>query len=300
MKVRKAPLCILAAGISLMAVAAQAQTPTSCTIHTFKIPTTTGVAIASGMNSGGTIVGTVNLPTSGRSDGFVRFAADGRTRLLNVPNSTATSISHRNDVGVQVGAFTPTGSNNQRGFVNSGTKFQSVTFPGAQSTFLKGINRFGTIVGDYLGTDGHFHGFRLKNGQFSSIHPNGATDTFVNGINDNGIIVGNFFTGGVDSNGFVRSSTGGITTLNFPGEVGFGGTTLNDISNSGQIVGTVWTSSDTRASFVHKNGKFETFSVPHSRLTDVFGINNLNQMVGHTIVLGTNTETDEAFTATCK
>jgi hypothetical protein len=32
----------------------------------------------------------------------------------------------------------------------------------------------------------------------------------------------------------------------------------------------------------------------------VFGINNLNQMVGHTIVLGTNTETDEAFTATCK
>jgi probable HAF family extracellular repeat protein len=300
MKVRKAHLSILAAVLVLMAVAAHAQTPASCTIHTFKIPTSSGVAIASGINSGGTIVGTINLPTSGRSEGFVRFAFDGRTRILNVPNSTATTLSHRNDVGVEVGTFTVSSSINQRGFVNSGTKFQTVTFPGARSTFLNGINRFGTIVGDYLGADNHFHGFRLKNGQFTTIHPNGAIDTFVNGINDNGVIVGNFFTGGVDSHGFVRSSTGGITTLNFPGEVGFGGTTLHDISNSGQIVGTVWTSSDTRASFVHKNGKFETFSVPHSRLTDVFGINNLNVMVGHTIIVSNNTETDEAFTATCK
>jgi hypothetical protein len=300
MEVRKVSLSILAAGLMLMAVAAHAQTPASCTIHAFKIPTSSGVAIASGINSGGTIVGTVNLPTSGRSEGFVRFAFDRRTRILNVPNSTATTLSRRNDLGVQVGTFTVSGSANQRGFVNSGTKFQTVTFPGARSTILKGINRFGTIVGEYLGADNHFHGFRLKNGQFTSIHPNGATDTFVNGINDNGTVVGNFFTGGVDSHGFIRSSIGAITTLDFPGEVGFGGTTFNDISNSNQIVGTVWTSSDTRTSFVHKNGKFETFSVPHSRLTDVFGINSFNVMVGHTIIVANNTETDEAFTATCK
>jgi probable HAF family extracellular repeat protein len=300
MTVCKTPLSILAAGLALMAVAAHAQTPASCTIHTFRIPTSSGVAIASGINSGGTIVGTVDLPTSGRSEGFFRFSFDGRTHILNVPHSTATTVSRRNDVGVQVGTFTISGSTNPRGFVNSGTKFQSVTFPGARSTFLNGINKAGTIVGDYLATDGHFHGFQLKNGQFTIIHPNGATDTFVNGINSSGTIVGNFFTGGVDSHGFIRSSSGGISTLDFPGEVGFGGTTFNDISNSGQIVGTVWTGPDTRASFVHKNGKFETFSVPHSRLTDVFGINGLNVMVGHTIILGNNTETDEAFTATCK
>jgi hypothetical protein len=39
----------------------------------------------------------------------------------------------------------------------------------------------------------------------------------------------------------IRSSSGGISTLDFPGEVGFGGTTFHDISNSGQILGTVWT-----------------------------------------------------------
>lgn len=216
MKVRKAHLSILATGLVLMAVAAHAQTPGSCTIHTFKIPTSSGVAIASGINSGGTIVGTVNLPTSGKSDGLVRFAADGRTRLLNVPHSTATTLSRRNDVGVQVGTFTVSGSINPRGFVNSGTKFQTVTVPGAQSTFLNGINRAGTIVGDFLGADNHFHGFELRNGQFTTIHPNGATDTFVNGINSIGTIVGNFFTGGPDSHGFIRSSTGGISTLDFP------------------------------------------------------------------------------------
>lgn len=282
----------------LSAFTSQAQTNASCTFHVFQIPVSGGVALPQGINRYGTIVGFVNVFT-GHGEGFIRFS-NGATTVYKAPNSSDTAIRHRSDLGVDVGWFTPAGSTVSKGFVASGSQFQSVTFPGARGTFITGINKYGSLVGDYLGSDNHFHGFKLKNGQFTSIHPNGAVDTFVNGINDSGVIVGAFNTGGADNHGFVVRN-GVISTLDFPHEVGFGGTTLNDISNSGVIVGFVWTGSDTREAFLHKSGAFEIINVPHARLTDANGISNLNVITGHAVVVSsTGSETDTAYTATCQ
>lgn len=256
---------IPAACLLFSALPSQAQSNASCTFHVFNIPVSGGVALPQGINRYGTMVGFVNLFTS-HSEGFIRFS-NGAVSIYKAPNSSNTSIKHRSDQGVDVGAFTPTGSTLSRGFAATSTRFQAVTFPGASQTFLTGINKYGSLVGDYIGTDGHFHGFKLKNGQFTTIHPNGAVDTFVNGINDSGVIIGAFNTGGVDNHGFVDRS-GAISTLDFPHEVGFGGTTLNDISNSGEIVGFVWTGSDTRDAFLFKSGAFKVIEVPNARLTE--------------------------------
>jgi hypothetical protein len=297
MFVPKVKSLLLAACVVLSVLPAQAQTNASCTFHLFQIPVSGGTALPQGINRYGTMMGFVNLVIS-HSEGFIRFS-NGAVTIYKVPNSSDTIIRHRNDQGVDTGAFSAAGSTPNQGFVAAGSHFQAVKFPGASQTFLTGTNNFGAIVGHYIGSDNHFHGFLLKNGKFTTIHPNGAVDTFVNAVNDSGVIVGNFFTGGIDSHGFMDRN-GVITTLDFPGEVGFGGTTLNDISTTGVIVGFVWTGPDTRAAFLHNSGGFRVISVPHSRLTEANGISNTNVIAGHAIIVATNgSETDKAYTATC-
>src|SRR6185437_16161320 len=298
MSLRKIIRFIFAACLAFPGLLSQAQTNASCTFHLFNIPLSGGTAIPEGINRYGNIVGFVNLFTS-HSEGFIRFST-GAVSIYKAPNSNDTTIKHRSDQGLDVGAFSPAGSTAFKGFAATSSHFQSVTFPGASQTFLTGVNNFGTIVGDYIGSDNHFHGFKLKNGVFTTIRPNGAVDTFVGGINDSGVIVGTFNTGGVDNHGFIDTN-GSITTLNFPGEVGFGGTTLNDISNSGVIVGFVWTGSDTREAFLHKSGIFKVISVPHARLTEANGISNINVITGHAVLVSsTGAESDTAYTATCQ
>lgn len=285
---------------TLSAVVSQAQSAASCTFHTFQIPASNGVAIANDINKFGTIVGFVNLET-GHTEGFTRFN-NGQTNFFTAPNAIETLIARRNNFGVNVGSFTPKGSNVSQGFVTHGGTFQAVRFAPGRPTFLRGINGSGVIVGTFIATNNHFDAIKLQNGKFTILRPAAtAVDAFANGINDQGVIVGVYFTGGVDSHGFVLQN-GQFHTLDFPNEKGFGGTTLNDISNTGEIVGFVWTGPDTRAAFLFSNGVFKTITVPNARLTEANGINSSNVIVGRAIVVDpkTSNETDVAYTATCK
>lgn len=283
---------LLAACVGFTGLLAQAQTNASCTFHVFTIPVSNGIALPNGINKFGTIVGSVDQ-TNGIIVGFTRFS-NGSVSIYKVPNSLDTIIRHRNDQGTNTGTFNFPGSTpSNTGFVKTSSSFKTVKFPGAKQTFVSASNNFGTIVGDYIGSDNHFHGFKLKNGVFTTIHPNGAVDTFLGSVNDSGVIVGSFNTGGADNQGFVDRN-GVITTLTFPGEVGFGGTTLNDISNTGVIVGMVWTGSDTHQAFLHNSGGFKFIPVPVSQgaNSSANGISNSNVIVGQAGA--------QAFTATCQ
>jgi probable HAF family extracellular repeat protein len=273
------------------ALLAQAQTTASCTFHVFTIPVSGGIALPQGINKYGTIVGFVDQ-TNGGIVGFTR-SSNGAVSIFRAPNSGDTIIRHRNDKGVNTGSYSLAGvTASNRGFVKTSSTFQTIKFPGASQTFVSASNNFGVIVGDYIGSDNHFHGFKLQNGKFTTIHPNGAVDTFLGGINDSGVIVGSFSTGGADNQGFVDRN-GAITTLTFPGEVGFGGTTLSDINNTGVIVGMVWTGADTHQAFLHNSGGFKFIPVPVSQgaNSDASGISNSNVIVGSAGA--------QAFTATC-
>ena len=283
---------LLAACVGFAGLLARAQTNASCTFHVFTIPVSNGIALPGGINKFGTIVGSVDQ-TNGIIVGFTRFS-NGSVSIYKVPNSLDTLIRHRNDQGVNTGTYNLPGTTpSNRGFVKTSSSFKTIKFPGASQTFVSASNNFGTIVGDYIGSDNHFHGFKLNNGVFTTIHPNGAVDTFVGGVNDSGVIVGSFNTGGADNQGFVDRN-GAITTLTFPGEVGFGGTTLNDISNTGVIVGMVWTGSDTHQAILHNSGGFKFIPVPVSQgaNSDATGISNSNVIVG--------TAGSQTFTATCQ
>lgn len=289
-----------AALVLLAALPGSAQSNASCSFHFLNIPFPNNEsAIPEGINAYSTIVGYVTLTNP--QEGFIRYS-NGGVSTYRAPNSSSTTIMRRNSSGVNVGYYTPTGSSKAKGFVKSGSGFQSVVVPGSFPTYLNGINKYGTIVGDYIGADNHFHGFVLKNGQFTSINPgNGAIDVTVSDINDNGAIVGTFSNGGVDSHGFLLSG-GTYHVITFPNEVGFGGTTLTDISNSGEIVGDVWTGSDSHQGFLRKtSGAYEFISAPNARLTLADGINASNVIVGNGVtVSSTGNEKPVVFTATCQ
>ena len=113
-----------------------------------------------------------------------------------------------------------------------------VTFPGAVKTELRAINNAGLIVGNYVDSNGQFHGFQLDRvtGTFTTIDVSGAANTLLFGINNNGQMVGTFgdslsgLTRGFFMNGI------GSTAIPFdvPGALATQAFAINDL---GQIVG---------------------------------------------------------------
>ena len=77
--------------------------------------------------------------------------------------------------------------------------FTTINYPGAVSTFAYGINPAGDIVGGYVDSSKHEHGFVLSAGSFTSFDWPGSTWTEGWGINPQGDIVGQY---GRFENGF--------------------------------------------------------------------------------------------------
>src|SRR5215471_7607039 len=73
-----------------------------------------------------------------------------------------------------------------------GPTFTAIDVPGAISTNAFDINRAGDIVGDYVGADGHTHGYLLSGNRFIQIDFPNAILTSAFGINPRGDIVGRY------------------------------------------------------------------------------------------------------------
>ena len=80
------------------------------------------------------------------------------------PKFHDTQFNRRNASGVTVGQMG--NSKGTHGVVYYNGTWRSIDFPGAAATTLTGINKYGTIVGNWTDGNGHSHAFRLKNGTF--------------------------------------------------------------------------------------------------------------------------------------
>ena len=79
-----------------------------------------------------------------------------------------------------------------------------------------GINDGGQIVGYYVDSSRHIHGYLLSNGTYAAINYPLATDTFAMGLKDDGQIVGGYNKAG-QTHGFLYNPNGGTyTTLDAP------------------------------------------------------------------------------------
>ena len=173
-----------------------------------------------------------------------------------------------------------------RGFVRAGNgNFSSPLIePNDDANFTegRGINDYPayTICGDYLTSDGTFHGFFL--GAFSHIYTDydvpGSVDTNVLGINNVGDFVGNF----IASDGIARAfySLGGtVTEIDIPGATFSASYQLN---GRNVLVGYCIDSASINHGFYQDDTGALQFPIdpPGSTGTILFGINDKGWMVG--------------------
>ncbi|PYV60613.1 MAG: hypothetical protein DMG98_01430 [Acidobacteria bacterium] len=159
-----------------------------------------------------------------------------------------------------------------------GSKVVTFNYPNASDTVPLGINKWGTIVGQYsLPGSIHTHGFEYKNGKFHSIQFSGAMDTVVQSINDNGVILGAEYKGTGVYEGFILKNRT-FTTIKNPKATG--STFPSDINNAGTIVGNYFVGVLAEA-FMYSNGVFKDIKVPNAQPNaNANGINDHNEVTG--------------------
>jgi hypothetical protein len=211
-------------------------------------------AMANGINSAGTIVGTEG------NNNAVTFSG-GTVTNTYIPNNGVSAVAFGiNDHGVIVGQYT-TPQDTTPGYVLNGTTLTTINAPsGPDVVNAQGINNNGLVVGFYVGTDGQDHGFVTQYNAASPPStltgtaiadptiPNvpgepGATFVFsqILGINDQGIAVGYYGDSTTSQHGFLyNTNTGTYTFLDDPSE-GFNNgvevTQITGINNANEITG---------------------------------------------------------------
>ena len=136
---------------------------TSTTANSLNIGGSTA-AMAFGVNSAGTVVG-----TDGNGNAF---SLTGGTLNTFIPNGGTSALAFGiNDHGVIVGQYTAAGGASSPGFIQAGNTVTTVNAPSgitADIVNAQGINNHGELVGFYAGNDGKQHGFIANAGSASN------------------------------------------------------------------------------------------------------------------------------------
>lgn len=246
-----------------------AQTPASCTFTLFDFGGDSG-AQPTGVNRWHNVVGNSTVAP------FIRFS-DGRIQALPFTGF----VGKRNAFGVTVGTFS-TSDNHTHGFIQNGAQRTIVDFPGATHTGLRGINRYGTVVGNADASGQFSVALKIKNGQTVVLPFGNNTTAAPQAISDTGVIVGNHLVpeannpGTLDEHGFVFAN-GQFMDFLFPGATG---TTANDINASGMIVGDFGGgTSGGPGHYLFSGGKFFTVRLPGGSGV-LSGINGFGEITG--------------------
>ena len=260
------------------AMFAQAQ----CGIQKLKIPSPPGSQTQpADLNDKGAIVGTL---VSGSFTGFL--FSQGVFTHFRFPGSLTTRPSDINNHSVIVGSFTLAFNGRSHPFMVRNGIFTEIKLPGFPNADANaaGINDLDDITG-VVTANGVFQSYLLHQGKITLISfPGAVGGTFARSINNAGVIVG-FFRTGPESTAHVGGFTwknGVFTTIEVPGS---NDTFPSKINDKGVIVGLDFDSQDANRGFALVDGKFFNL-VPDPDGTDVFALNNFNNVLGQTFSTG--------------
>lgn len=264
-------VALLAATIFSLS-AAQA---TTYNYTSFDVPGATGTA-SFGINNAGTVVG---LYYQNGYHGFIKTAGGSYTSI-DVPGNP-TFVYGINGSGRITGGYgNPTVYTSGHGFIyDNGTYTFPFDVPSSSGTYPAGINGTGQIVGQYSqdGTMGGVRGFSWSGGIFTSFAAPGAISTEPRGINDAGWIVGSYGDANSINHGFIRSTSGVYSTFDVPGATN---TLISGINNHNWISGFYTHDDGIPHGFVYDGLAFSFIDINGPFYTQVWGINDLGQVVG--------------------
>jgi hypothetical protein len=218
-----------------------------------------------GINNDGEIAGYFGSGAQGHPNKGYELQAPSTYQNENFPGSVQTQVTGLNDEGVTVGFWstmnTSSMTNNNFGFYADNGRFYNVNFPtgdnaSPQVDQLLGVNDHGVAVGFYTNGQGSNRGYEynIRTQQFTRVLPPG-------------------FTSG--------------TSLQSPS------LTAAAINNRGDVAGFYnETSSQVDAFLRLADGQFITLAVPGASMTQAFGVNDSDEVVGaYTDGTGNNAQT---------
>jgi hypothetical protein len=270
-------LAILAIVPAFLALAPAVCAGQSSSIITFDGPGAgTGLdqgTLAYGMNSKGTIVGTV-ISSNRKTYGFIR-QTNGKITKLEYPGAQYTSVYGINDSGTIVGSYS--GRHDQVFLRTADGKFTSFAPSGTQ--FLEGfpvIDNLGNVAGTILTTYDFFECYvRTSDGTITLFAGPLGFDCEVTGI-VNGTVTGFYGAPTGYYAGYLRAPDGTFTV--FLPNVQVAGVYLN---KSGTAAGAFNLPSGSMDGFLRAtDGVLDYFTVPGSVLLYVTGINDSGVVAG--------------------
>jgi hypothetical protein len=271
-------LAILAIVSGVLALAPAVSVGQSSSIITFDGPgagTGSGQGTgATGMNSKGTIVGTVTN-SSRKTYGFLR-QTNGKITKVEYPGAQYTSVYGINDSGTIVGSYS--GRHDQVFLRTADGKFTSFVPPGTQ--FLEGyafIDNLGNVAGTILTTYDFFECYiRTSGGTITLFTGPLGFDCVTSGI-VNGTVTGVYGAPSGYYAGFLRAPGGTFTV--FLTNVQVAGVYLN---KGGTAAGSFPLPSGSMDGFLRAtDGVLDYFTVPGSVPLNVSGINDSGAVAGY-------------------
>jgi hypothetical protein len=228
-----------------------------------------------GVNDAGAIVGRFG-DGNGNVHGFIK--QQGRQfQQLDVPGSILTAALAINNQDVAVGHYVD-GDRVTHGFVYRGGRFQTVDYPGATDTRIRGIDDRGTLMGNFGSiADGIEHGFIKDDSGFHLEDYPGSATSDIWASDDEGHFVGdwsdtedNVFGLALDSHHF--------TSFAMPGP--FWATSARSILHSGVIVGVIGETDVIIHGFIKTGDQYRQVDYPGAVATETTRANNHGLVVG--------------------
>jgi len=208
------------------------------------------------------------------------FATGTLTPIPSAGGGLSSLAIGINEAGQLAGSYTD--GSGVKGFVLTGSFYNTFSYPGALKTFGRALNNTGLVTG-YAETSaapltaaGFIH--QPSTGTFTTIMPVGATFTIAQGVNDAGVVVGSsiMMPGTVHPGspigpyGWVRQPSGSLSFFRVNGMP----TRARGINNAGEIVGWI---SDATGSVVQSfkvtisGAAYEDITVPAADLIEAPG-----------------------------
>jgi probable HAF family extracellular repeat protein len=173
--------------------------------------------IARNINDNNEIVGYAGLSTFNCDGGveFYRTSAGKFTAIAKNGNAVMGLTQGLDNADTSVGDYWNSKCTTRTSFkAKNGVYSGNLSnVPSSKVVSARGINKSGTVVGYFTGSDGSTHGFVLENGNVTQIDnpSSSAVGTFLEDINDNGIAVGQW----VDANNNQFGFTFNVKTKTF-------------------------------------------------------------------------------------
>jgi hypothetical protein len=191
MKTNKLILCVFGFALLFIVGAARAADAPKLTFKFTKksVPGALQTIVA-GINNEGVMVGQYQDKGKGFYHGYV--LSGKKLTTLDVPNghnTGATGINFNGAISVVGSYISSHGKSVGFRYTPRTKQFTDIPGPeGATSSYAKGVNDRGWIVGDYQDSSGVYHGFLLKGKKYTILDVPGAVVTSPNGINNEGNI----------------------------------------------------------------------------------------------------------------